>query len=125
MELYRTPTYIFEDEMPKEITPDDFMGMQKNQQLRIQADWYDIERKNGDNPIFEGSLLLVACFFFKSEKTLHSKDIDFLTRYIITITEDIVHNKKSSISSIYATKRLSSTNGTKFYFMEDKQEFKL
>ncbi len=125
MELYRTPTYIFEDEMPKEITPDDFMGMQKNQQLRIQADWYDIERQNGDNPIFEGPLLLVAFFFFKSEKTLHSKDIDFLTRYIITITEDIVHNKKSSISSIYATKRLSSTNGTKFYFMEDNQEFKL
>lgn len=125
MVLYKTPIFIFEDEVPREITPDDFMGMQKNYQLRIQADWYDIQRQNADNPVFEGPLLLVACFFFKSEKTFHSKDIDFLTRYVITITQDIIHNKKSHISGINVIKRLSSNNGTKFYFMEDNQEFKL
>ncbi len=108
MELYKTKTYVLEDEVPKELTPHDFMGIQKNHQLRIQSDWYDIESQHGDNSVFEGRLLLVACFFFKCEKTLHSKDIDFLTRYIITITEDIVHNKNSSISGIYTVKRLSS-----------------
>lgn len=111
--------------MPKEITPHDFIAMEKNRQLRIEADWHDIKKQNGDNPPMEGALLLVVCFLFKSQKTMESKDIDFLTRYVLTISNDIVYNNKSSINSIYITKKLSSKNGTRFYFREDIQELKI
>ncbi len=100
--------YELKDQIPRDITPHDFITMQKNYELKIQSDWYDIEKQHGNNSVLKGPLSLHVCFFFKSEKTLKSKNIDFLVRYIFVITKNIIHSDDASITSIQATKRLSS-----------------
>jgi Holliday junction resolvase RusA-like endonuclease len=119
MALYKTKIFSLENQVPREIFPSDFMSLERSRDLKIQSDWYDIERQHNKEPIFKGNLRLDVCFLFKSEKTFVTKDIDFLVRYIFIITQDIIHGPETQITSVISKKRLSSENNTIFCFSED------